>query len=272
MENLDTITDFTDYLCEKEEFMRKVGVLTGGEEDLLATYLKSFNEEDKKRDFSDLEKQGMDFLYLEEGIWESYIENPQYLAKKEADEVSYLWDFIIERFTEHSIKGTQYLPNPNGVSGTEQAIRMMAKERRFFRRILSKSLSDLVAKPEGNGVRRRFAKSPENEEAGYAFLAMRKEDGMNEDEYRKMRRELLYAMCLVYKYRFPELKIITGLATETSDCVSNNRYSEDVVSYQADELSEQEKEDAEYLSKEMGILDGKNTAWYNASDQEYPTS
>lgn len=269
LENLDTITDFTDYLTEKEIFMRKVGVVAGGEEDLLAEYLMNFNESRGKRDFEHLVSLNMDHLYLEEGIWENYIKNEQYLARKSADEISYFWDYIIERFTEHAMNGTQYISNPQGVTGTERALRMMGSERRFARRILSKSLYEIIIKQDNKNTRRRYTKSPEDPSGGYAFLAMRQDSTLTEEAYRERRGNLLYAMCLVYKYKFPELKRITGIATEIAE-PSSAQFSEDLIYLDIDELSPQQVEDAKAFSEGIGIMRDDNMTWHAINELEYP--
>ena len=44
-----------------------------------------------------------EFLSIDEGLWSGMLENPQYLAKKREDEVSYLWDRLISQFTKHML-------------------------------------------------------------------------------------------------------------------------------------------------------------------------
>ena len=120
------------------------------------------------------------------------------------------------------------------------------------------------------GVRRRFTISPMFPERGYAFLAMKKPVDISEDEYRKRRTDTLYAMCLIFKHRNPDLKVITGLATETHGSVGAGGFSEDIVHMEIDALSEQQKEDAEYLSEELGILKAGSIDWKVVSENEYP--
>lgn len=90
---LDTITDFVDYLAAKQK-LRKRGTSIiqagGGEEDLLAWYLAH------NRSFP--ERPGLSMF--EPGMWAEFCREPEYLAKKNEDEVSYQWDQIIEKLNK----------------------------------------------------------------------------------------------------------------------------------------------------------------------------
>ena len=139
MRELDTITDFTRYLTRKAEFIRSGKLVLGhGEEDLLAYYAIRINE-NGDHDFShpdggnwaDDEKIAIDGSHFRELVL-----NPQYIAKKEADRVSYLWDTIIENFTQHMLGGTSIVIDGSeyNLKNSELAARYMALECRFRRR------------------------------------------------------------------------------------------------------------------------------------------
>jgi hypothetical protein len=67
MKELDTISDFIEYLNKKKELMQKKEVLISGEEDLLAVYLQNIGN-DNLHNFGELEKKEKSFIFLEEGI------------------------------------------------------------------------------------------------------------------------------------------------------------------------------------------------------------
>jgi hypothetical protein len=76
---LDTISDFVEYLREKERiFSKEVGmIISGGEKELLAYYLMN------ERSFQEIEE--MNEIIFEEGIWEDLQKRPEYGRKKETD-------------------------------------------------------------------------------------------------------------------------------------------------------------------------------------------
>jgi len=62
--------------------------------------------------------------------------NPQYIARKQADDISYLWDNLIEAFTNHMLAGTTLVPEGEtfNLAVHEQGVRYMALVPRFHRR------------------------------------------------------------------------------------------------------------------------------------------
>jgi len=90
MKELDTITDFTNYLSRKEALLRSGKfVIATGEEELLGHYLIHTNKQGD-HDF-DIDET-FDGAFFTEGQWQSVTTNRQYLAKKAADRQSYAWD------------------------------------------------------------------------------------------------------------------------------------------------------------------------------------
>jgi hypothetical protein len=155
MEELDTITDFVKYLVEKETFYR-AGRLTvfdgGGEEDLLALYLASgrrFPEEP-------------DLIVLDNDIWETFKKDPEVQAKKKLDEISYLWDEIIEERHQTYLDSNFIADLPytsDNLTDLEKAIRVMGRENRFSRRLLSISLVDFLESSKAQRTKARVIDS-----------------------------------------------------------------------------------------------------------------
>ena len=115
LNELDTIEDFIEYLREKERlisFPIKI-IIQGGEQELLAYYLMN------QRSFGQLVKANV--LLIEEGLWSELQKKPEYVAKKNEDKISYLWDEIINR--AHS-----------GGDAYELVARELARRNRFERR------------------------------------------------------------------------------------------------------------------------------------------
>jgi hypothetical protein len=150
----DTITEFVSFLTAKEAFFRsgrKVLFQGGGEEDLLALYLH------RGRKFPD----SFDMVVIDDALWDEFQKKPEYRAKGEANRYSYYWDGIIEVLSR---KEPEIGPS---LTEAEIAIRVMAREDRFARRILGRSFMEFF---EGRRVRSRMLVSPSG--IAYVFLAV----------------------------------------------------------------------------------------------------
>ncbi len=134
LQELDTITDFVDYLSSVESFLFRGADVTvaGGEEDLLALYLQN------NRSFPGK----FDHMVVVGGMWKEFERRPEVKRRRQEDKISYLWDAIIEEFSQYEREGTlEYDSNPGQI---ELVLRTMAKENRFSRRILSQQIDDLL--------------------------------------------------------------------------------------------------------------------------------
>ncbi len=190
LSELDTVSDFCEYLRKKEAINKnKRIVVLGGEENLLGKYLEH------GRSFSWIENY--DNIMIDDTIWPSFSSRAQFLAKKREDEISYGWDSIIDR--AHDGSSASY----------ERAARELARPNRFARRILSKSFLEAY---------KEYLKSPlplfrrmmPFEDTTYCFLFM--EDG--DQLPRKRRTAMLGAMCFVARGLPPMNERVIGIATE----------------------------------------------------------
>src|SRR5262249_8137215 len=102
---LNTIKDFVEYLTRKERFITAGKlVFAAGEEDLLAYYLRKVGP-DGWHDF--ILPEGTDAILIDEGLWLDYQQHPQRLAQMQADQISYAWDRLIERFNRNILDARQ---------------------------------------------------------------------------------------------------------------------------------------------------------------------
>ncbi|WP_323798385.1 hypothetical protein [Nisaea sp.] len=154
MAELDTVTDFTDYLTRKEAFVRSGRLLEAhGEENLLAYYAIRVNE-NKDHDFVVNDPDIP--LTINTHHYDNFISNSQYLAKIEADKISYLWDRLIESFTKHMLQGTSITLKGQDFSlrMSELSIRQMALTPRFIRRSYAEAVKGALER--GKEERRFF--------------------------------------------------------------------------------------------------------------------
>ncbi|EAS50003.1 conserved hypothetical protein [Aurantimonas manganoxydans SI85-9A1] len=262
MHELDTISDFTDYLDKRANFLRSWLLhLAHGEEDLLAYYAIRINEVGE-HDFTppnDATWDDIGSLVIGAGHYSAFIENEQYKAKKKADEVSYAWDRLIETFTNHMLGGTSIvLPGYNySLNDSEKAVRYMALQSRYIRRSHSEAIMGALSiGREREMFFRAMLASPESREneTGFFFITMKYMDWMKSrggyEKYRIARTFYLqtYAQALLIKY--PYLKRIVGIAMEPPD--QGGGASEDIVYAEQIEWTHDDRErvlkDCEALS------------------------
>ena len=148
LSELDTVADFVAYLARKEAFLcsGKV-VLAPGEEDLLAYYLTHTNI-DGEHDF--VLPPTVDVLQFDH-LYRGMRDNDQYIAKKSADEISYLIDQLIEHVSSNADNRALIDGNELPIGDIEKALRMLAAESRLSRRHLARALVDLLSSASARG-------------------------------------------------------------------------------------------------------------------------
>lgn len=240
MSEMDTVTDFVDYLRSREDFLSSTDtrVIAAGEEQLVSAYL--VNGDESGRSFLPVSARGKkpDIVVFDESHFDALHKRPEYVAKKRLDRRSYAWDKIIERFIQ---VGDPALVAPNHTQlneETEEALRLIAGESRFRRRLLVDAFFGLLTAAENTGRRRARLFTTDQEPAVvYVFLTMPKELLEAYDDYRRLRVALLYAYCRCAKLRCPEGTTFIGLATDHPD-KDYQGSSEDLVVYFASEFDE----------------------------------
>lgn len=95
LDELDTVPDLVNYLRKKEEFLQRPDAIFSvpGEEELLARYMSTMRDDEHA--FPRVPAD-VNFVALPEGDWDLYRNSPQWKAKQEANEISYMWDALIE--------------------------------------------------------------------------------------------------------------------------------------------------------------------------------
>jgi len=240
LNELDTIADFQRYLQDREQ-LSDTGtslLVLGGEEEVLAYYLKNNRSFDKFKN--------RDAVLLEDGIWEDLKKYPKYQAKKQANQVSYLWDSIIDR--AHEGDSPQY----------ELIARELARHDRFGRRILSKAFlgAHMIAHENENTFRRFMFM--EDQDVVYCFLFQ------DDPEPRENRKGHLTAMCHVARSKHKEKKII-GIATEVK---IRPTCSYDFALFKVHEWTEKDQKVLEELQAKTDILKSPNKLFVH--EDEYP--
>lgn len=253
MNELDTIADFVKYLIDKENFYRK-GKLTlfSGEEDLLAFYLSQgriFPEEPS-------------FIVLDDNLWDGFSKMSEVVAKKERDNAGYMWDYVIERLCEN-YTDNNFLPNatnaPKNLSQFDNAIRSMARENRFSRRHLGKSLIDLLQNSKSKSIKARMSDSSISE-IRYVFMIG------NYDTNRELNFKELEARCLIARGINQDKQTVIGLLIEFSEKQQGDAMT--VLYLDVPNWTSEWQQQMEYLQKELGYF--TKPAMQNLGEDEYP--
>ncbi len=244
---LDTIRDFLWYLEAKEAAIKKYDAISYcGEEDLLAHYLYNFDKK-KKCHYIGTKKKGYNRIRIGEGEWHDFALTRKYLQKKEEDKVSYSWDELLQRTLQNALNKT-LLGNDDVFNG-KSALMEMAKEPRFMRRELSKSILNSIKKARDiDGTPRMVSSYPSfYPDRAYIFLQVTPIPTMDyETEYRPSRQAMLRLACGVFKNKCPELKKIIGIGINMPFHENTKEYAEDFILLDCSNWS---KEDEDYYNE-----------------------
>jgi hypothetical protein len=202
---------------------------------------------------------------LDEGFWRDFKESPERGRQRKANEVSYLWDHIIERSTHHFLRGTsQFMSDPT-FAAQELILRFFAREPRVRRRMLASAIVEMV-QTTGPGMRRLRVMAPSRSGDPYFVLLVapvRKQ--YSYELNREVRRGFLSACCGVVKLDFPDAGEIVGFATDTMDADGS---SEDYVYFDAREWTDEMAEQARQDKRALNIL--TNATRIENTEYDYP--
>ncbi len=264
LKTVDTAEDLARYLQQKESLVlsRRLGH-AAGEEDLLAYYLSRADKGGQH--YFDVPADST-AIFIGEGFWESFQSHPDRLAQIEADRVSYAWDDLIEKFTQHLLGGTQYYQSDPSVPAQEVALRFLAAERRFHRRILAKGLRGLLQLGDTQDRATRVVLPRSSGDPCYVFLSFKPRQDRTPEQYRTVRRNILGALCMVTRMRFPDARHIVGIATEPWGTGATR--SEDFVYLDGTSWDDEQAAEAARLQTEFGFL--TDVKQWKMNEPEYP--
>ena len=279
MQELDTIRDFTDYLQKKAAFVRS-GCLSqaNGEENLMAYYAIRINKEGDHDFISDRDLTGGDHdpLEIDGSHYAKFVNDPQYIAKKQADEISYLWDGLIKAFTTPMLDGTSITLGEYefDLKMNELGVRYMALERRFSRRNLGEAVRGAmeVGKTKDRFFRMMMGPVGEKEsETAFFILTFKYLDCMDKkvgyEQYRKIRIDCAHIYAKGILIRFPHLKRVIGVSCEPPR--QGYGGSEDMIYAEQAEWTEKERREIKQICERHGLL-GKDIKTWKVSYKEYP--
>ncbi len=274
MQELDTIRDFTDYLKKKEDFVRSGRLKHAhGEENLLAYYAIRVNE-DGDHDF--VVDDASSPITIARDHYKKWISDPQYLAKKEADKTSYVWDKFITLFTDNMLNGTSITLDDHKfeLSKNELGVRYMALEMRFRRRSHGEAIMGALEKGINEDSFFRMMLSPaesKDNETAFFIMTFKYQDWMEEkggyEQYRRKRTEraTIYAHGVLEKY--PHLKRVVGISREPPE--QGRGVSEDLIYAEQSDWTDEERQLIQVNCKKLGVLQ-RPLKMQPVDDDEYP--
>ena len=252
---LNTITDLVGYVRAKEALYKsgmKV-IFQGGERDLLALYLS------KGREFP----KGADLVVVTDGIWDSFTSCSSYRAKQIADEASRPWDRLVDRLAADMLEGN--MAYGEDLADNERAIRVMARESRFHRRVLGKAFKefmDLAATKTdlgGKTLASRIVPSP----SGVVYVFLAKPHGTA----REQRKQELALRCIVARGLHPNAVTVVGIATERYE--KGQGYSLDLTHVHVPDWTEELQQQMEGIQQDLGYFAQPRATRF--SEDEYPS-
>ena len=268
MSSRDTVVDFLAYLEKREALLRGATfIAAAGEEELLAYYLTHMNAA-MEHDFA-FEMKGQpppDSLHLDQGFWESFQASPERARQLQADEISYIWDKLIDSFGNHDLNGTQYTVSQGGFADTERVLRFMARAPRVARREYSLQLVDMLETTPVTHRRIRVSRPLVPGQPHYVFLLFPHPPNVPYAEYREVRGHYLGWCCLVARLKYPEAEDIVGIATEPG--IKRETRSEDAVYFDGRVWTEEHEREALSLQEDLRIL--TTVREFRSTTLEYP--
>jgi hypothetical protein len=239
---LDTISDLVWYFEAKEESIQKYTALNYcGEEDLLAHYFYNFDRRRKKH-FIGTQKRNIHMIHIGEGEWHDFVKTDAYHRKKEADQISYFWDKLLQKTLQNALDNT--LLGDADVYNGQSAIIEMAKEPRFYRREISKAIWQSIENvPDfGGEMGRNLSSYPSYyPDKRYVFLQLTPMPDKDYDtEYRPLRQEMLKIACGVEKMKRRKSKKVIGIAIDAPK-YAGKRNSEDFALLDCENWSDEDE-------------------------------
>lgn len=264
---LDTISDFLNYLTKKEQFIESGRLCSAaGEEELLAYYLSSMNPSGE-HDFV-FPGYESSLVIIDDTHWADMKYNPQVQAKKDADRISYVWDRIIQKASDFIENGKMRYDSNLSIEQQQLPLHRMALEPRIRRRFLGKSIINFMKKVEPGRRGTRTLLSNTHPDTGYVFGLFPYDDKVYDQEYWKVRHGFMSVYCLVVAEKHRHLKTIIGIATESG--LENKKRSEDFLYLDTSMLTEEDYEQARGLKKKHDIFQEDNLQFHEGNEDEYP--
>jgi len=245
LSELDTISDFTCYLREKERLTSRAKVIFEGEENLLALYLH------EGRRFTD----GPDFFIVEANLWGALNAMPEFNRRNDANVGSYSWDLAIESVANDIL--TSNLEIGPGLAESERAMRVMAREDRFCRRLLGRNFVEFVKDARDQRIRARLMQSP----SGVNYVLLRMPPQMDRQKYLRE----LELRCFVARGISSGSSTVIGIGVSDA---GNQGFALTILYYDHPEWTLEDAATAKAIQEELDYF--RSSRLRRVREEEYP--
>ena len=200
---LDTISDFIEFLDASESLI-KSGVRLyfdgGGIEDLIALYISH----ERSFDIVPVNQEQPSMMILCEDIWNELKSSQEFENMKNDLKQSYLWDYLIEHFSDYLLSGKMFDMHSKSVTYNELALITMVLEPRLNRAVLAEAWLNFMQNPNLKSRARMI-----QGRKGHAYVFT-----MGSSKDRESRCQELTLRCLVVRGRMPNIHTVVGIATD----------------------------------------------------------
>lgn len=234
---LDTITDFTNYLIAKENFISDKHILIPNESDFLAFYLNTNFEIDAPTNV----------VMSQDGLWESYVKSSDYLKWREDIKISYIWDRMILQL--HNYHVSSEITDERRLE-LEESVRQINLESRINRI----ELGSILENAKERKVNARMLKPLEGNNHTYVFMPLTDKNWKGKESELKLR-------CVVARAENPNTEKIIGIS------IGSNKKGEnqfDICYLNFPTIDEQFVKHAKSIQDEFGFF--KNPTISNSKD------
>lgn len=256
---LDTTRDFIDYLERKEVALSQESWVVHGEENLVAGYMQSqaghqpFSISSSSYPLKDGAR------FVASGLWESYLNSTVFRKRKEASYASYVIDRIIEHVSKEYENHKMIIGQDKPFEYHESAFRLLARESRLGRMIISTALRDIWLECT-DAFWSSIVKSIETDGLYYLWLLYPKFPGdISAEKLEKVLHAQLDDYMWVARSKFPDAKIIFGICLPNRECEEKSRIFKVM---DGDNWNKKLQERALEIQKNNGILSGTEEVLY----------
>ena len=271
LEELDTISDFVNYLSDKERlFLSDSVVSVAGENELLAHHLSGMIDGCSTALYDLTHENGKSgVILIEEGLWDDLVVSLKYQEWKKQVEISYFWDSLLQKTFYFIENGISLTTSPT-IDAQSKLFQYLAREDRFHRAALSQGFLSFVKDMPDDFRGTRIIYSHEDPTVCYVLFLLPRESYMNDEDYRKVRFDMLRDYCLIAKGEHPLVQMVVGVAHESNE---QNGSSEDFVTLDAEDWTEELQEQAMKLKDEytqLGLLGKRNYVGFSYNRTDSP--
>lgn len=241
LRELDTIRDFIDYLNDRQTFLlSEKHIIATSEQEMLAIYQDAAIHGERNGLTNLLAKYSGD-IFLDEGLWDEFVDSKSFRMWKKQIEISYFWDDLLKKTIGYIERGQSlHLSHPS-LDEQSRLFYQMAKESRYRRMVLSEGILSFFFQTPDKKRATRIIINQQTPDMAYVLLLLPRLASVTDESYRSVRAQMLTDYCYIAKADHPQLRHIFGIAHETNDLLSS---SEEFLYFDASYWTEEDQKSA----------------------------